>query len=456
MELSLWQQCLQRLRDEIPQSQFSQWINPLQAEETGDGVILYAPNPYVLERVSKDFLNIIEDALSYLTRGKFNQVSLSIGSKKNNQEAWPSVSNEPSDNFSNTTQAAVSAANTSGVHHQSNLNPTFTFESFVEGKSNQLAKAAATQVGENPGGAYNPLFVYGGVGLGKTHLMQAVGNAIRNKRKDAKVIYLHSERFVGDMVKALQSNAINEFKRYYRSVDALLIDDIQFFAGKERSQEEFFHTFNALLEGQQQIILTSDRYPKEINGIEERLKSRFGSGLTVAVQPPELETRVAILMNKALQSKIDLPHEVAFFIAKRIRSNVRELEGALKRVIANAQFTGSAISLDFVQEALKDLLALQEKLVSIDNIIKTVGEYYKIKVSELLSKRRNRSVARPRQVAMALCKELTNHSLPEIGEAFGGRDHTTVLHACRQVKQLCDTGIDIAEDYFNLMRILST
>lgn len=445
MELSLWQQCLQRLRDEIPQQSFSQWISPLQAEETGEGVILFAPNQYVLDGISRDYLAIIENALSHLTRGQFTQVSLVVGTKRANNDAWPKA---------NAVVQVVEAP--SSIHHQCNLNPAFTFENFVEGKSNQLAKAAATQVAENPGGAYNPLFLYGGVGLGKTHLIHAIGNIIRQKRKDAKVIYLHSERFVGDMVKALQSNSINEFKRYYRSVDALLIDDIQFFAGKERSQEEFFHTFNALLEGQQQIILTSDRYPKEIQGLEERLKSRFGSGLTVAVQPPELETRVAILMNKAEQSNIELPHEIAFFIAKRIRSNVRELEGALKRVIANAQFTGSTITLPFVQEALRDLLSIQEKLVSIDNIMKTVAEYYKVKVSELLAKRKNRSIARPRQMAMALCKELTNHSLPEIGEAFGGRDHTTVLHACRQIKLLCGSAADLAEDFSNLMRILAT
>lgn len=443
MALSLWQQCLERLRDEIPQQQFSQWISPLQAEETGEGVLLYAPNQYVLDSVSREFLSIIENALSYLNHGKLTQVSLVVGAKRSLVADWPKKQESP-----------VEAEPL--VVLQSNVNASFTFDNFVEGKSNQLAKAAAFQVAENPGGAYNPLFLYGGVGLGKTHLMQAIGNHIFKKRPHAKVVYLHSERFVADMVRALQANAINEFKRHYRSVDALLIDDIQFFAGKERSQEEFFHTFNALLEGQQQIILTSDRYPKEISGIEERLKSRFGSGLTVAVQPPELETRVAILMNKAEQSGIELAHEVAFFIAKRIRSNVRELEGALKRVIANAHFTGSIITLEFVQEALKDLLALQVKLVSMDNIIKTVGEYYKIKVSELLSKRRNRSVARPRQVAMALCKELTNHSLPEIGEGFGGRDHTTVLHACRQVKLLRESGGDIAEDYLNLMRILST
>ncbi|XHY19340.1 Chromosomal replication initiator protein DnaA [Vibrio sp. NH-UV-68] len=316
--------------------------------------------------------------------------------------------------------------------------------------------AAARQVSDNPGSAYNPLFLYGGTGLGKTHLLHAVGNAIVDNKPNAKVVYMHSERFVQDMVKALQNNAIEEFKRYYRSVDALLIDDIQFFANKERSQEEFFHTFNALLEGNQQIILTSDRYPKEINGVEDRLKSRFGWGLTVAIEPPELETRVAILMKKAEDHQIHLADEVAFFIAKRLRSNVRELEGALNRVIANANFTGRPITIDFVREALRDLLALQEKLVTIDNIQKTVAEYYKIKVADLLSKRRSRSVARPRQLAMALAKELTNHSLPEIGDAFGGRDHTTVLHACRKIQQLREESHDIKEDYSNLIRTLSS
>uniref|UniRef100_UPI00057870BA chromosomal replication initiator protein DnaA n=1 Tax=Yersinia pestis TaxID=632 RepID=UPI00057870BA len=290
----------------------------------------------------------------------------------------------------------------------------------------------------------------------KTHLLHAGGNGIMARKANAKVVYMHSERFVQDMVKALQNNAIEEFKRYYRSVDALLIDDIQFFANKERSQEEFFHTFNALLEGNQQIILTSDRYPKEINGVEDRLKSRFGWGLTVAIEPPELETRVAILMKKADENDIRLPGEVAFFIAKRLRSNVRELEGALNRVIANANFTGRAITIDFVREALRDLLALQEKLVTIDNIQKTVAEYYKIKVADLLSKRRSRSVARPRQMAMALAKELTNHSLPEIGDAFGGRDHTTVLHACRKIEQLREESHDIKEDFSNLIRTLSS
>lgn len=342
------------------------------------------------------------------------------------------------------------------IKHNSSLNTGFTFDTFVEGKSNQLALAAARQVAENPGAAYNPLFLYGGVGLGKTHLMHAVGNSLVRQNRNAKVVYLHSERFVADMVKALQLNAINDFKRYYRSVDALLIDDIQFFAGKERSQEEFFHTFNALLEGGQQMILTCDRYPKEINGVEERLKSRFGWGLTVAVEPPELETRVAILMKKAEQQKVDLPHEAAFFIAQRIRSNVRELEGALKRVIASAHFMGRKIDIDLIRESLKDLLALQDKQVSIDNIQRTVAEYYKIKVADILSKRRSRSVARPRQIAMALSKELTSHSLPEIGDAYGGRDHTTVLHACRKVKELVDEDGEIRDDYKNLLRSLTS
>lgn len=342
------------------------------------------------------------------------------------------------------------------IKHHSSLNTGFTFDTFVEGKSNQLALAAARQIAENPGASYNPLFLYGGVGLGKTHLMHAVGNHLVKQNRNARVVYLHSERFVADMVKALQLNAINDFKKYYRSVDALLIDDIQFFAGKERSQEEFFHTFNALLEGGQQMILTCDRYPKEINGVEERLKSRFGWGLTVAVEPPELETRVAILMKKAEQHKVELPHESAFFIAQRIRSNVRELEGALKRVIASAHFMGRKIDIDLIRESLKDLLALQDKQVSIDNIQRTVAEYYKIKVADILSKRRSRSVARPRQIAMALSKELTSHSLPEIGDAYGGRDHTTVLHACRKVKQLMEADGEIRGDYKNLLRSLTS
>jgi chromosomal replication initiator protein len=339
---------------------------------------------------------------------------------------------------------------------KNNLNPSFTFENFIEGKSNQLARAASMQVAENPGLAYNPLFIYGGVGLGKTHMMHAIGNGILHFKPGARIVYLHSERFVGDMVKALQHNTINEFKRIYRSVDALLIDDIQFFAGKERSQEEFFHTFNALLEGQQQVILTCDRFPKEIDGLEERLKSRFGWGLTVTIEPPELETRVAILQRKAEEAGVNLPSEVAFFIAKRIRSNVRELEGAMRRVIANSHFTGRPITLDFAREALRDLIALHDKLITIENIQKTVADYYKIRVADLLSTRRSRSVTRPRQIAMALAKELTNHSLPEIGDAFGGRDHTTALHACRKVTELREADLKIGEDYNNLQRILSS
>jgi chromosomal replication initiator protein len=341
-------------------------------------------------------------------------------------------------------------------NRSSTLNPNFTFENFVEGQSNQLARAASVQVSQNPGESYNPMLIYGGVGLGKTHLMHAIGNELIRTNPEMNVVYLHSERFVADMVKALQHNRINEFKGYYRSVDALLIDDIQFFAKKERSQEEFFHTFNALLEGQHQIIMTCDRYPKEVEGLDDRLKSRFGWGLPVAIEPPELETRVAILLSKASLSGVELPNEVAFFIAKRLPSNIRELEGALRRVIANSSFTGKPITLEFAKEALRDLLALQAKLVTIENIQKMVAEYYKIRIADLLSKRRSRSIARPRQMAMALCKELTNHSLPEIGDAFGGRDHTTVLHACRKIAELKNEESMIKEDYTNLLRTLTT
>lgn len=461
MDLSLWQKCLHRLKDEVSQSIFNQWLSPLQAEVSSMGLTLWAPNQYVLDGVSQDYLARISVILGELMgTGKAPRVMIGIGERQEALAVSPleetSMDRPFESSMSSVSTTTLDKVKAGTVSHQSNLNPHFIFENFVVGKSNQLAEAASKQVAANPGGAYNPLFLYGGVGLGKTHLMHAIGNQILQQRANAKVVYLHSERFVADMVKALQSNSINEFKRFYRSVDAILIDDIQFFAGKERSQEEFFHTFNALLEGQQQIILTSDRFPKEINGIEERLQSRFGSGLTIAVEPPELETRVAILINKAEQSKIHLPYEVAFFIAKRIRSNVRELEGALKRIVANAEFTGQDITLEFVQEALRDILALQDKLISIDNILRTVAEYFKIKVSDLLSKRRNRSVARPRQMAMTLCKELTNHSLPEIGDAFGGRDHTTVLHACRTIKAMKLTDADIAEDYSNLLRSLSS
>ncbi|RLV60825.1 chromosomal replication initiator protein DnaA [Parashewanella curva] len=457
MAVSLWQQCIGRLQDELPAQQFSMWIRPLQAEMDGETLVLYAPNRFVLDWVRDKYLSIINQFFIEQMGADAPKLRFDIGSKPavktpSTVSAAPAVEPKAA-KPKKSNSASPQAAN---PNHRSNINPTYQFDNFVEGKSNQLGKAAALQVAENPGGAYNPLFLYGGTGLGKTHLLHAVGNGIIKNKPDAKVVYMHSERFVQDMVKALQNNAIEDFKRYYRSVDALFIDDIQFFANKDRSQEEFFHTFNALLEGNHQIILTSDRYPKEIDGVEDRLKSRFGWGLTVAIEPPELETRVAILMRKAEESGIVLPDEVAFFIAKRLRSNVRELEGALNRVIANANFTGRPITIDFVREALRDLLALQEKLVTVDNIQKTVAEYYKIKMADMLSKRRSRSVARPRQVAMALAKELTNQSLPEIGDAFGGRDHTTVLHACRKIAQLREESHDIKEDYANLIRTLSS
>lgn len=461
MSVSLWDRCLQSLEGEFPSQQFNTWIRPLQAEHTEGRLVLFAPNRFVLDWIAERFLLRIKELVEQFGENPAPIVSLEIGSKRAEvqrlapaESVAPAAAQQAAQPASAT--AKVAFAYTDNKMYQSNLNPNFTFDNFVEGKSNQLAKAACLQVAGNPAVAYNPLFLYGGVGLGKTHLMHAIGNQIIRDNPKAKVLYLHSERFVADMVKALQTNSMNEFKRYYRNVDALLIDDIQFFAGKDRTQEEFFHTFNALLESQQQVILTCDRYPKEINGVEERLKSRFGWGLTVAVEPPELETRVAILMSKAELTNVNLPYEVAFFVAKRIRSNVRELEGALKRIIANAHFTGKAITLDFVKEALRDLLALQDKLVTVENIQRTVAEYYKIKVADLLSKRRNRSVARPRQIAMALAKELTNHSLPEIGDAFGGRDHTTVLHACRNISELRQSDADIEEDYTNLLRILTT
>ncbi len=463
-----WQRCSSFLRDEMPPQQFNTWIRPLRAEESAVGLQLIAPNRFVKEWVREKYFERIRQLVSEVSGGRIATVELETLRQDSLQRA--PLPTEAAQSIASVTRVATDEVAVAPVPvaapalrkadvtpgHTNFLIEGYTFQSFVEGKSNQLARAAAQQVSQNPGGAYNPLFIYGGVGLGKTHLMHAVGNAMLVSNPSARIVYLHSERFVADMVKALQLNAINDFKRYYRSVDALLIDDIQFFANKERSQEEFFHTFNALLEGGQQMILTCDRYPKEIDGLEERLKSRFGWGLTVAVEPPELETRVAILMKKAEQSRIDLPADVAFFVAQRIKSNVRELEGALKRVIASSQFTHRRIDIELVKESLKDLLALQDKLVSLDNIQRTVAEYYKIKLSDLLSKRRSRSVARPRQLAMALAKELTNHSLPEIGEAFGGRDHTTVLHACKKIKELREYDSDIREDHKNLYRLLST
>ena len=483
----LWNKCLYYLEDELPAQQFNTWIKPLVVAGSDSGLVLLAPNRFIRDWVAERFVNRIEElAKLFLGSVETPNIEIEIINEPNEESFFeaaaqgidvseskkPAVAGE----VLNSNQASSQRNKPNSLYsggrfedlpithelnnkrrsHNSNLINSYRFENFVEGKSNQLARAAAMQVVENPGGSYNPLFLYGGVGLGKTHLMHAVGNALQQAKPNAKVVYLHSERFVGDMVKALQLNAINDFKKYYRTVDALLIDDIQFFANKERSQEEFFHTFNALLEGGQQMILTCDRYPKEIRGLEERLKSRFGWGLTVSIDPPELETRVAILMAKASQVGIHLPNDSAFFLAQRVRSNVRELEGALKRVIASAHFTKRPIDLGLIKESLKDLLALQDKLVSIDNIQRTAAEYYKIKVADMMSKRRSRSVARPRQVAMALSKELTNHSLPEIGDAFGGRDHTTVLHACKKIKELRDTSSDIREDYQNLLRTLAT
>ena len=441
--MTLWNRCIRDLQAELPEQQFNTWIRPLQAVEDGSVLRLLAPNRFVVNWLREHYidriLQIVDDS------GVSAEVVVEVGSRKTEQR--PRSLQRP--------LAAPAVREAAAVGIESRLSPAFTFDSFVEGKSNQLARAAASQVSENPGKSYNPLFIYGGVGLGKTHLMHAVGNAMLHFKPSARVAYVHSERFVGDMVRGLQHNKISEFKRAYRSLDALLIDDIQFFAGKERSQEEFFHTFNALLEGQRQIILTCDRYPKEVHGLEERLKSRFGWGLTVAIEPPELETSVAILMSKAQLEGVALPEEVAFFIAKRIRSNVRELEGALRRVIANSRFTERPIDLDFAKEALRDLLALQARLVSIENIQKTVAAYFKLRVADLLSRRRTRSIARPRQIAMALSKELTNHSLPEIGDAFGGRDHTTVLHGCRRVAELREGDKRIDDDYLNLLRTLT-
>ena len=404
MQASVWNRCVRQLRSDLSEQQFNTWIRPLQAVEDDLSLKLLAPNHFVVDWVNANCIGKINELVRSDAVGEPIAVSVVVGTRGAEAAA---------------ASPAIDATPPRSRFIGGKLNPEHTFARFVEGKSNQLARAAAMQVGQNPGSAYNPLFIYGGVGLGKTHLMQSVGNLILENRPKARVAYVHSEKFVGDMVKALQHNTINDFKRTYRSLDALLIDDIQFFAGKERSQEEFFHTFNALLEGQQQVILTCDRYPKEVDGLEERLKSRFGWGLTVAIEPPELETSVAILMSKAAAARIDLPEEVAFFIAQRIRSNVRELEGALRRVFATSAFTGKPITLDFAKDALKDLLALQEKLVTIDNIQKTVAEYYKIRMADLLSKSRRRSITRPRQLAMSLAKELTTHSLPEIGDAFG-------------------------------------
>ncbi len=439
----IWSKCLDTLEDELPAQQFNTWIRPLQAVEEPERLRILAPNRFVRDWVKQQFMERLDELLRHFGN-ESKAVCLEIGT----HEVKPSFAVATGPRIASTPSVA-------SRYSPGKLNPDFTFDSHVEGKSNQLARAAAIQVGENPGRAYNPLFLYGGVGLGKTHLMQAAGNLMVQHNKRAQVAYIHSERFVADMVKALQHNAINEFKRHYRSLDALLIDDIQFFAGKSHSQEEFFHTFNTLLEGQRQVVITSDRFPKEITGVQERLISRFGSGLTVPIDTPELETRVAILSKKARIQGVSLPDDVAFFVARQIRSNVRELEGALHRIVASARFTGQELNIDLAREALKDLLVFQERQVTIQNIQKTVAEYYKMRVADLHSKRRNRQITRPRQIAMALAKELTNLSLPDIGDAFGGRDHTTVLHACRKVDELIKSDSKTKEDYENLQKLLS-
>ena len=440
MQSSVWDHCLATLRSDLTEQQFNTWIKPLFVieDEEGPSLTLLAPNKFVVNWVQKNYLEQIKDAAEKRLRMK-TTVAISVGDQS---LATTKTSNELPQTIIKT---AVGAP----------LNRLYTFEGFVAGKSNQIARAAAIQIAENPGTSYNPFFIYGGVGLGKTHLMQSVGNRLNKNNQKMKVAYVHSERFVGEMVSALQHNTINSFKNQYRSLDVLLIDDIQFFAGKERSQEEFFHTFNVLLEANKQIIITSDRYPKEIRGLEERLKSRFGWGLTVCIDPPELETCVAILMVKASLEGFDLPEEVAFFIANKIRSNVRELEGALRKLMANCKFTNREPSVDLARESLRDLLALQAKQITIENIQKTVAEYYNIRISDLLSKRRNRSITRPRQLAMAITRELTSHSLPEIGDSFGGRDHTTVIHACKKIVLFKESNNRIKEDYENIVRSLN-
>ena len=459
MTQNLWKNCTDRLANELSPQQFNTWIRPLKAEVSEKELKIIAPNRFVLDWVVNKFQNQITSICHELYSVKHEIRFESYDSVNNTgdyQQLPAKPSTTPQTTPTNKPTKTRRREDSPSVLEQNNLNANFTFDHFIEGKSNQLARAAAIQVAENPGPAYNPLFIYGGVGLGKTHLMHAIGNYVVSQTPHAKVAYLNSQKFVQDMVKALQHNLISRFQSYYRSLNVLLIDDIQFFAGKERSQEEFFYTFNALLEGNQQVVLTCDRYPKEVSGLEERLKSRFGWGLTVAVEPPELETRVAILMNKADQLNVAIPDDVAFFIAQRVRSNIRELEGTLKLLKANSQFKAQAITMDFTKSTLKDLLSVQDKLVTIENIQKIVSEYYKIRTFDLLSKKRSRSIARPRQLAMALAKSLTNHSLPEIGNAFGGRDHTTVIHACKKIEELRKSDSKLEEDFNNLYRIVTT
>jgi chromosomal replication initiator protein len=438
---SLWNICLSKLENEVPSTDFNTWIRPLQAVETEGKLHLLAPNRFVLDWIKKHHVTQINEAVTEFSNGKLTLV-LDVGSKRHT--LIPVVSSEPADihsfaqNFKNT------------------LNKKFTFDNFIEGKSNQFARATALQVAENSGQVHNPLLIYGGSGLGKTHMMHAIGNAVLAKNSEAKIVYLHSERFVQEMVKAMQQNALHAFKEFYRTIDVLLIDDIQFLAGKDRSQEEFFHTFNNLIESKHQIVLTCDKYPKEISGLEERLKSRFSSGLSVSIEPPDMETREAILMKKAAIAQVYLPDEVAFFIAKRMPFNVRDLEGVLRRLIANAEFKGEAITLVFAKDTLQDLAVLQDKLVNIVNIQQTVADFFNLEINELLNESRLQTVARPRQIAMSLARKLTPHSFPEIGAAFGGRNHTTVISACKKIDELKKIDLKLSEDYVDLVRILSS
>lgn len=450
--MTIWSVCLERLQDELPQNLFNMWIRPLQAEEGIQTLKLLAPNPFFVRHIADKYLARIRELTTDLSHGRIQDVLLEVGSRRDKDLSATVAAN----GLSNRSNALLMTTGLDAPPRlASNLNPLFTFENFVSGKSNQLAFAACHQVAEKPGSSgHNPLFIYGPTGLGKTHLMHSVGNSVLKLNPNARILYITSERFVGDFVTALQRDLMNDFKRLYRSLDVLLIDDIQFFAGKGGSQEEFFHTFNTLLEGSRQIILTSDKFPREINNLDERLKSRFAWGLTLQVEPPELETRVAILMKKAEQNGILLPQQSAFFIAQHVQANVRELEGALNKVIATARFKGKSVDLELVRESLKDILAVRAKQINVENIQKVVAEYYRIPLRELTGKKRNRSYARPRQVAMALSRELTAHSYPEIGQAFDGRDHSTVIHACEKIDDLKKADPNMAEDYNNLLRLL--
>jgi len=440
----LWRRCLERLESDLSAEDVHTWLMPLQARDEAGGLQLFAPNSYTLDTVRERYLPKIEMVLLQLT-GQAWAVRLDVGS----HSVRPAAAGKPAA----TPRARSTPPAATPFNH--NLDPHYTFETFVEGKSNQLGKAAAMQVATNPGRAYNPLLLYGGTGLGKTHLMHAAGNLMRERNPDCKVLYLRSEQFVGSMIEALRAKSMDEFKRRFRSVDALLIDDIQFFAGKDTTQEEFFHTFNALFESKQQIILTCDRYPKEVDKLEPRLKSRLGWGLSVAIEPPDFETRAAILLAKALEKGVAVDESVAMLLAKRIRSNVRDLEGALNTLAARANFYGKPITTDFAEETLRDLLATHAQAITIPNIQKITAEYFNVRLQDLLSKRRVRSLARPRQIAMTLSKELTEHSLPEIGEAFGGRDHTTVMHACKTIRKFIETDARMRQDWEQLIRTLS-